>query len=146
MKIIGISVETTNINGKSAQDIGSLWEKFFSENIFNLIPNKISPDILAIYTDYESNYQGKYTTIIGCEVSEIDEIPQNCIAREFPKENFNIFKAKGEMPQAVVEIWAKIWAEDKVLNRKYTYDFERYNQKSQQGINSEVNIHIAVYS
>ena len=29
MKIIGISVRTTNQNGQAMQDIGNLWERFF---------------------------------------------------------------------------------------------------------------------
>ena len=65
MKVIGISVRTTNENWQSAQDIGALWEQFYTENIFDKIPYKISNDILAIYTDYKSNYQEEYTTIIG---------------------------------------------------------------------------------
>ncbi|MCD4771860.1 MAG: hypothetical protein K8R41_00585 [Bacteroidales bacterium] len=32
-KIIGISTETTNENGKSAKDLGKLWGRFYSENI-----------------------------------------------------------------------------------------------------------------
>ena len=39
--IIGISVETTNENGKSVEDIGKLWEQFYSEGISDKIPNKI---------------------------------------------------------------------------------------------------------
>lgn len=143
MKIIGISVRTTNENWRSAQDIGALWEQFYTENIFDKIPCKISNDILAIYTDYKSNYQEEYTTIIGCEVSEINEIPVGCIAREFCAENFKTFIAKGQMPEAIVGVWTEIWAQDKTLDRKYTYDFERYTEKSHQGENSEVEICIA---
>ena len=32
MKIIGISVKTTNENGQSTADIEQLWEYFFSKN------------------------------------------------------------------------------------------------------------------
>jgi len=32
MKIIGISVRTTNQNGQAMQDIGNLWQRFFSEH------------------------------------------------------------------------------------------------------------------
>lgn len=74
-KIIGISVETTNQNNQAAIDLGKLWQQFYSEEIFNKIPNKDSEEVYAIYTSYESDYTGKYTTIIGQRVSSLDHIP-----------------------------------------------------------------------
>ena len=47
------------------------------------------------------------------------------------------------MPNAVVNVWLDIWKRDKELDRKYSYDFEVYGQKSQNGENSEVEIYIA---
>ncbi len=142
-KVIGISTRTTNKENKSQQDLGKLWGKFLSENIFEKIPNKVSNEILSIYTDYKSDYTDEYTTIIGVPVSTLDEIPSEMIGREFPEENFEKFIAKGEMPSAVVNSWMEIWQKDKELNRKYTYDFEVYGEKSQNGENSEVEIYIA---
>ncbi|MBP7174311.1 MAG: effector binding domain-containing protein [Cloacibacterium sp.] len=144
MKIIGISTVTTNANGQSAEDLGKLWGRFFEENISAKIPNKVSDEIYAVYTDYESNYLGKYTTIIGQKVESLDTVPENLMAREFPNENFQKFVAKGEMPNAVVEVWKEIWQKDEQLGRKYTYDYEIYGEKSQNGNESEVEIFIAV--
>ena len=142
-KIIGISVRTTNKNNQSQQDLEKLWGKFFSENIIEKIPNKVSSNIITIYTDYKSDYTDEYTTIIGIPVSMLDEIPNGLIGREFEEENFQKFTAKGEMPNAVVNTWMDIWQRDKELNRKYTYDFEVYGQNSRNGKNSEVEIYIA---
>lgn len=144
MKIIGISTVTTNANGQSAENLGKLWGRFFEENISAKIPNKVSDEIYAVYTDYESNYLGKYTTIIGQKVESLDTVPENLMAREFPNENFQKFVAKGEMPNAVVEVWKEIWQKDEQLGRKYTYDYEIYGEKSQNGNESEVEIFIAV--
>ena len=47
MKIIGISVCTTNQNGQAIQDIGNLWQRFFSEQLLAKIPNKVSDAITA---------------------------------------------------------------------------------------------------
>jgi predicted transcriptional regulator YdeE len=143
-KIIGISIRTTNANGQSGQDLGKLWEQFFTENIIEKIPNKISNNILAIYTDYKSDYTGEYTTIIGVPVSTLDEIPSGLIGREFEADNFQKIVAKGEMPQSVANAWIDIWQRDKELDRKYSYDFEVYGEKSNNGENSEVEIFIAV--
>ncbi|WP_116772392.1 GyrI-like domain-containing protein [Maribacter litoralis] len=142
-KIIGIETETTNENGKSAEDLGELWEQFYGENVPSKIPNKISDEIYSIYTDYESDYKGKYKTIIGQRVSSLDKVPNELIGREFNGGKYQKFVAKGQMPNAVVESWQAIWAKDKELNRKYTADFEVYGEKSQNGEESEVEIFIA---
>lgn len=76
LKIIGLSIETTNQEGKAAEDLRTLWERFYSENIPEKIPNKLGSAIYSIYTDYENTYTGKYTAILGLSVSSLDEIPK----------------------------------------------------------------------
>lgn len=142
-KIIGISVRTTNKDYQSAQDIGKLWQQFYMENLFEKIPNKLNSDIYSIYTDYKSDFTDEYTTIIGVQVSSLENIPAGLIGRQFPSDNFVKYTAKGLMPEAVAKTWTTIWERDKELNRKYTYDFEVYGEKSQNGENSEVEIYIA---
>ena len=143
-KVIGLSVRTMNANGQSAKDMTMLLGRFFSENIISKIPNKISDEMLMIYTDYESDFTGEYTAIIGIAVSTLDDIPSGLIGREFKADNFKKFTAKGVMPQAVVDCWNDIWKRNAELNRKYTYDFEVYGNKSQNGENSEVDIYLSV--
>ena len=144
LQIIGISTETTNQDGKSAQDLGQLWGRFYAENIVEKIPNKAGNEVYSIYTDYESDYTGKYTTIIGTKVTSLADIPDGLIGRAFGKQNFKKFIAKGAMPDAVVTTWKEIWKKDKELNRSYTYDYEVYGEKSQNGGNSEVDILVGV--
>lgn len=142
-KIVGICVKTTNKDGQSAQDIGKLWQQFYMENLFDKIPNKLCNDIYSIYTDYKSDFTDDYTTIIGVKVSSLENIPAGLIGRQFPSDNFVKYTAKGLMPKAIAETWIDIWKKDKELGRKYTYDFEVYGEKSQNGENSEVEIYIA---
>ncbi|MDN3587977.1 GyrI-like domain-containing protein [Pedobacter aquatilis] len=143
-KIIGISVKTTNQNNQAATDLGQLWGKFYNEQIFNKIPNKESDDVYAIYNNYESDYTGKYTAIIGQRVTSIDDIPEGMVGKEINNETLKKYIAKGEMPNAVVEIWKEIWNADANLNRTYIADFEVYDAKSQQGEDSEVEIYIGI--
>lgn len=125
-------------------DMGKMWERFFQENIIEQIPNKSANDIITIYTDYKGDFTDEYTAIIGLPVSSLEEIPDGLIGRQFEPGNFQKFTAKGAMPQAVVNTWSDIWNQDKELNRIYTYDFEVYAAKSQNGEASEVDIYIAV--
>jgi predicted transcriptional regulator YdeE len=143
-KIIGISVETTNQNNQAATDLGQLWGRFYNEQISSKIPNKESEDVYAVYTDYESDYMGKYTTIIGQRVSTLETIPDGMVGGEIKNEKLKKYIAKGEMPNAVVETWKEIWATDNSLNRSYAADFEIYSAKSQNGNESEVEIFIGI--
>src|SRR5690554_6452418 len=81
-KIIGISTETTNANEQSLKDVEKLWGKFWGENISDKIPNKESDEFYAVYTDYGSDYTGKYTLIIGFPVTTLDNIPDGFVGRE----------------------------------------------------------------
>lgn len=143
LKIIGISTETTNKNGKASEDLGKLWERFFSENIAARITNKKSEEIYSIYTDYESDYTGNYKAIIGFSVDSLDNIPHDLIGRELDGGKYQKFVSRGNLPEAVATTWKDIWEKDKELDRSYTADFEVYGEKSQNGDQSEVDIFIA---
>ncbi|MFH6605092.1 GyrI-like domain-containing protein [Maribacter algicola] len=142
-KIIGISTRTTNENGESAKVLGELWGTFYSERISAKIPNKDSDEIYAMYTDYESDYTGKYTAIIGHKVKSLQVVPDGLIGREFKGGKYTKLVAKGEMPEAIVNLWEKVWEEDQKLMRRYTVDFEIYGAKSQNGTESEVEVFLA---
>lgn len=142
-KIVGVSVRTTNIDGQSMADMGQLWNRFYSEDIISAIPNKINDDVYAVYTDYDTDYRGGYTALIGCKVNALDSIPQGLIAREFKGGKYIKHVAKGKMPDAVINQWNAIWEKETELNRKYTADFEVYGQKSQDPHNAEVEVYIA---
>lgn len=129
--IIGIAVQTTNEGGKAINDLGALWERFYSEDITSKTPNKIDETIYAIYTDYESDFTGRYTAIIGLRANELNNIPDGMVGRTFKGGTYKKFIAKGEMPQAIVKQWQYIWENDKKINRRYTADFEVYREDSE---------------
>lgn len=144
--IIGISMRTSNTGNSAAEDIGQLWQKFYTENLIERIPNQVSDDIYSIYTDYETDYRGSYTTIIGMKVSTLKDIPEGLEGRSVDGGTYQIFHAKGKMPQAIVETWQHIWKVDKSLERSYTADFEIYGPKSQDPNGPEVDIYVAIES
>lgn len=143
-KIIGIAVETSNLNNKAATDLAKLWQRFFQEKICDQIPDKETEDVYAVYTDYESDYTGKYTAIIGQRVTSLDNIPVGLVGKEINNDKLSRYVAKGEMPNAVVNVWKEIWANDIALYRTYDADFEVYGAKSQNGSESEVDIYIGI--
>lgn len=142
-KVIGISVRTTNENNQAAQDIPALWNKFMSEGIARKIPNKLSDELYCIYTDYESDHTKPYTTLLGCKVSTLENIPAGMVGKSFATGDYVPFVSKGNIMEGmVIGTWMKIWGSD--LPRKYTADFEVYGKKAQNPENAEVDIFVAV--
>jgi len=142
--VMGITLESTNENGQSIQDMGTLWNRFFTENISSQIENKASDAIYSVFTDYESDYTGKYRAIIGHRVINTENVPEGMVIKEIQAGDYLKWVAKGKMPDAIVGTWQEIWSKDKVLNRAYTTDFEVYGEKSNHGNNSEVEVYIAI--
>jgi predicted transcriptional regulator YdeE len=139
-QIIGISIRTNN--QKAANDLGKLWSKFIGENTANKIPNKISEDIYSIYTDYESDHNGDYTTIIGCKVDSLENISEGLIGKEIPTNDYQQFTAKGKFPECVQNTWGEIW--NSGIERSYVADFEVYGEKYMNMADAEVDIFISV--
>jgi predicted transcriptional regulator YdeE len=140
--IIGISVRTTNENNKSLKDIGELFGKFMGQNISEKIPNKLTDDIYCIYTDYESDFNGPYTTIIGCKVSSLNDIPAGFIGRTIPESRYQVYKSTGKLSISLGKTWEDIWSSE--LNRKYAADFDVYGERAKDFENGEVETYVSV--
>lgn len=142
-QVIGIKVRTTNENGKAAQDIPQLWNRFMTEQIAAKIPNKISEEAYSIYSNYESDHTKPYDTILGCKVSSLEQIPEGMVGHTVEGGSFVKFVSKGDLTQnAVYDTWLEIWGKD--LNRNYSSDFECYGAKAMNPKDAEVDILVAV--
>lgn len=120
--IMGIPLRTDN--EQASHDIPAHWKRFYDENIPAIIPHKKSDDIYAVYTDYEGDFTQPYTLIIGCEVTDVDNIPPGLALKTLSTGLYARFIAKGEWPQSVVKAWQHIWELD--LERAYTTDVVCY--------------------
>jgi predicted transcriptional regulator YdeE len=141
--VIGIAVRTSNENGQSGIDIPKLWEAFIGENMIDQIPNKLNSTIYCMYTDYEKDHTRPYTTILGCRVENLTDIPENMVGKTVERANYTKYIAKGNLAEGVVfSQWVKIWDAD--LPRAFTTDFEVYGEKAQNSQQAEVEIFIAL--
>lgn len=143
--VVGISTRTSNANGQSATDIEALWQKFWGEEIQSQVPNKISDDIYAVYTDYETDFTGEYTTVIGLSVNSLDHIPEGMTGMTIETTAYQKIVSKGKMPEAILTTWLAIWA-DKELDSKRAYkaDFTVHGKKYYDGDNAEVETYLSV--
>ncbi|WP_024770744.1 GyrI-like domain-containing protein [Aquimarina macrocephali] len=141
--IVGISVRTTKKNEQFANDIPNLWNTFMSEGTMHKIPNKLEDSIYAVYTDYESDHTEGYTTIIGCKVANLDNIPPGMTSVKIERSIYSRFTAKGDITKGVIyDKWVNIWEID--LDRTYTTDFEVYGEDAVNPTNAEVDIFVAI--
>lgn len=142
-KVIGISVRTTNENDQAVKEITELWSRFMNENILEAIPNKMDDTVYSLYTDYEGDHTRPYTAVLGCRVSNLDDIPEGMIGKSFEGGNYVKITAKGDLTKGlIVNEWSKIWEMD--LERKFTADFEAFGEKAQNPTDAEIDFFIAV--
>jgi len=143
-KLTGLKLDkkTFNANGQAAVDCGSLWQQFMGEAVADKITGKLSPDIYAVYFDYEGDHTQPYSFFIGCKVDADAETPNGLHSIEIPNQNYTIVTANGKMPDCVANAWQEIWKSD--IDRVYGYDFEVYNELSADWENAVVDIYLSV--
>ncbi|MEB2778096.1 GyrI-like domain-containing protein [Algoriphagus sp. D3-2-R+10] len=143
-KLIGIKLDhkTTNENNQSSTDCGNLWQKFEKEKIFDLIPNKLSNEIYAVYFDYEKDETKPFSYFIGCKVHKNADVPENLTSLEIPSQNYVKFVAKGIMTGCITRKWEQIWKSN--TDRKFGFDFEVYDERSQDWNDAELDIFISI--
>lgn len=142
-KIIGISIRTTNENGQASQEIAELWQRFMSENVISKIPNKIDNAVYSLYTEYESDHTKPYTTILGCKVENLDNLPNGMVGKSFDGGTYSKTTAKGDLMQGlVVHQWSKIFEME--LDRTYDADFEIFGEKAQNPADAEVEFYVGI--
>lgn len=138
----GIRIKTTNQEGKSVQDIGMTWQKLFEYGVYNRIQNKVNNKTIGLYTEYEGDYTKPYIFIAGAEVSKEEKDNEELANKVIPKGKYAKFVIIGNVKNSVGQAWQEIWNMN--LNRKYTCDFEEYQNNSEDMQKQEIHIYIAI--
>lgn len=142
-QLIGLHLDkkTTNEGGQSGVDCGNLWQRFEQENIAEQIPDKLGDEIYAVYFGYDGDHTQPFSYFIGCRVSEGTAVPQGMDGLSIPGQTYNQVTARGPVPDCIATAWKKIWGSE--IDRAYQYDFEVYDQRSQDWNNAEIDIFIS---
>lgn len=149
MLLTGVAVRTTNADEAGTDGrLPKLWETYFQSNLTSLPGIRNPHYIYALYTDYESDAAGAYTTLIGHETN--DEWVQDNNNHEvvlIPESKYLVFKTrKGPVYEVVAEGWHEIWAyfRESPEVRTYTGDLELYDTRIYDPANTEIEIYIAI--
>jgi predicted transcriptional regulator YdeE len=142
--LIGLKLpsKTSNENNQSMKDGGELWTRFEKEEIASKIPNKLSDEIIAVYYNYEGDHTRPFSYFIGCKVEQGTHVPDDLDSLTIPAGNYQKVTAKGEMPGCMAEKWREIWNSN--IPRAYKFDFEIYDERSQDWSDAEVDIYLSV--
>jgi len=131
--LVGPSCRTSNDDPSA---IGTLWGRFFQGGAAAQIPDRISDQLYSLYCDYEGDHTQPYTALLGCMVSQVEELPEGLVAQRVPASTYAVFDATGEQPDTLIATWQRIWATD--LDRTFSGDFDVH------GDNDQVEIFVAV--
>ena len=143
-KLMGLKLahKTTNENGQSGVDCGTLWQQFESEKFVERIPDKLTSEVYAVYYDYDGDYTKPFSYFIGCKVKTDAPTPPGMSTLVIPAGRFTKVVAKGKMPNCIADAWVSIWSSK--IARSYLYDFEIYDERSSDWANAEVDIFVSV--
>ena len=143
-KLIGLTLKakTTNINEQSSIDCGTLWQEFEKGKYAEIIPNKLTDEILAVYHQYEGDHTKPFSYFIGCKVKADTEVPAGLETLTIAKGIYQKIDAKGKMPDCVINAWKEVWISN--IPRSYKMDFEVYNERSKDWTNAEVEVYLSV--
>ena len=149
-KVVGLRTRTNNNAERDplTAKIGPLIQKYM-QLVDTLSYLKNPEAIYSVYTDYESDFTGEYTYLIGQKVNALEEISGELTTLTIPSQEYIKFtNGPGAMPNVCVDIWQKVWKmPDQELGgeRAYRADFEVYkDMKDPQ--NQIVSVYVGVES
>jgi len=133
--VIGISTRTNNAAETGPNgEIPKLWERLFVQGILNNIPDRTDDAIVVVYTNYDSDWNGDYTYILGTKVKPGTKAPNGMVAVTVaPGKYAEFVTGKGPGAEVVPAAWRQIYGyfqQPGVSPRAYKTDFERYTEMS----------------
>jgi predicted transcriptional regulator YdeE len=111
LTVVGYVVRTTNADemDPARAKLPALWQRAGAPGAFAHVPGRVDENLYAVLTDYESDHNGAYTQIVGIGVRTVPRLPEGMVAVRVPAVQALRVEARGQMPQALVEAWQRVW-------------------------------------
>jgi predicted transcriptional regulator YdeE len=135
--VIGLELRTSN--DVAFETIPAHWQRFMGEQILGGIPNRVSDNVYAVYTNYQNpgvNNEGTYSCVLGAAVSDASQIPDGLVAVSLPASIYQVVSV--ERADMVGQAWQTIWQQD-TNKRTFIADTECYYP------DRKVEIHLGIY-
>ena len=105
-----------------------MWQEFLRPDLVVKIPNKIGVDLIAVYTDYETDHTGHYTYLLGMPISSAEAVPSSLTVKQIPPGRYAVFSSeRGPINEIVPDVWRRIWGlspQELGGTRAFKTDFE----------------------
>ena len=125
----------------STKGIPAYWDEYFSMGLGNKVPGAMGICAQEIIGSKEFKYG------IGCAASWVKEIPEGFEVIEIPAHTWAIFTCIGAMPDAIQNMWKRIyseWLPQAAYELISDYDIEFYTDGDTQSANYSSEIWIPV--
>lgn len=114
---------------RAGEDIGAFWGRCMGEAFLKRLPYIGVGDVMyAVYCDYESDYRGAYTMVLGVPVDAQTKLLEHSHRVEIPRGRYARLAFSGEPKTVVWGAWKhvnEVW--NRRGQRRYAADFERYS-------------------
>jgi predicted transcriptional regulator YdeE len=147
--VAGLAARTTNAQEMSGKGkIGDVWQGFLKPDTVVKIPNKIGVDLVAVYTDYETDHTGHYTYLLAIPISSSEALPSNLTVKHVSPGRYAVFSSeRGPIEQVVPAVWQRIWSmsPEKLGGvRAFRSDFEIYDQRAADPENAQIDVYVGL--
>lgn len=136
--VAGLTIRTRNSDPNMTADIGGLWQRFYSNGVYQSVPEKVNEYAIGLYHNYENGADGFYDVTVCCETQAKSNIPAGLIVLTIPSGKYARFIIRGGAKE-IGGFWQELWQMD--LNRRCSCDFEEYRGDEKDG---EIHIYISV--
>jgi predicted transcriptional regulator YdeE len=114
---------------RAANDIGAFWERFISDGFIAKLG--VNDTIYAVYTEYEGDFRGAYTMVLGTRVADNSPLAAGMKRVTIPHGRFARLPFAGDPKSVVSSAWGFVnGAWDRKNERRYSVDFETYSLSS----------------
>ena len=148
MYFIGITARTSMPEEDDAGKIGQLWGRFMQEGLMMKISDKVSQSMFGLYYEYDFGENQAFTVMVGCQVSNLDSIPEGLKGFTAPASRYVEFTTPpGNMIQVVKDGWSYIWekwTDPESKNRSFVCDYEEYDDMSADMENAVVKLFVSL--
>lgn len=147
--VAGFTARTNNAQEMSDKGkIGDIWQDFLHPSVVSQIPNRVGLDLIAVYTDYESDHTGPYTYLLGLPVSDGDAVPANLTVKQIFAGRYAVISSeRGPIHEIVPRIWQHIWSmgpEELGGTRAFKTDYEIYDQRTADPENAQIDVYVGL--
>jgi predicted transcriptional regulator YdeE len=147
--VVGLARRTNNAREAAGQgEIGKVWLEFTQEHVAEKIDHPLDENLVAVYTDYESDQHGDYTYLLGKKVADLLNLPAGLVGRHVPSGRYAIFVSeKGPLVQVVPKTWERIWSTSVPAmggRRAFEADYEIYDERARDPQDGQVAVYVGL--